>query len=180
MATLHHLSYPYHISLVNDPSLLHALYKPFYHVSSHYPGHRGISAPRCDVTETETSYHLDCELSGVADKGAIHVTWLANNVLVIHGSIVIAGGGTSDIASASTTESNANDEHMPEHQMKLFPRLLVHERCIGPFQRSFSFADKIDKEAMTFSLQNGLLRINVPKAIFQDTTNRVFVQSSTG
>lgn len=180
MSMIHHMSYPYHISLASEPSLLHALYKPFHHVSSHLPAHNNVSAPRCDVTETETSYHVDCELPSLGEQAAVHITWLENHILVIYGVFSKSDSDTDAISSAATAGSNAQREQVLQQQMKTFPRLIVHERCIGPFQRSLSFADNIDEEAMTFSLRDGLLQVNIPKAIFQDTLDRVHLQSSTG
>lgn len=178
MSTLHHLSYPYHISLAREPSLLHAMYKPIYHINSHLSGNN-ISAPRCDVTETETSFHVDCELPSLGNQGTVQVTWLENNVLVIYGDIVKFNRYTGEIGSA-IARSEAKGAAPMKKAMTTFPRLIVHERCTGPFQRSFSFADGIDKLAMTFTLSDGLLRVNIPKAIFEDTSDKVYPQSSTG
>jgi len=44
-----------------------------------------------------------------------------------------------------------------------FPRVLLHERYVGPFQRSFTFPDEVDADGMRASLKDGLLRIVVPK-----------------
>jgi len=43
-------------------------------------------------------------------------------------------------------------------------RFWVSERHVGEFTRSFSFADRVDQEAVKASLKNGILSIVVPKA----------------
>ncbi len=49
--------------------------------------HRDASAPRFNVTETETDYILDGELPGVTDQASVSVTWLLNQVLVVNGTV---------------------------------------------------------------------------------------------
>lgn len=58
-----------------------------------------------------------------------------------------------------------------------FPRQLLHERHIGPFERSFTFPGEVDTDKMQARLKNGLLRVIVPKK-FQPVTSdkRVPVQ----
>lgn len=166
------------MSLAHEPSLLHALYKPIYHVGSHFPGH-SVLAPRCDVTETETGFHVDCELPSLANRAAVHVAWLGSNVLIIYGEISKLDNATSESDSARL-DGKGSEEAAAHKEIRTFPRLIVHERGTGPFQRSFSFAENVDKLAMTYSLQDGLLRVNIPKAIFDETPDRVYPQSSTG
>jgi HSP20 family protein len=43
-------------------------------------------------------------------------------------------------------------------------RFWISERRVGEFTRSFSFADRVDQEAVKASLKNGILSIVVPKA----------------
>ena len=46
----------------------------------------------------------------------------------------------------------------PKHQY------WISERSVGEFQRSFRFESRVDQEAVTASLKNGILSIVVPKA----------------
>jgi len=46
-----------------------------------------------------------------------------------------------------------------------WPKRLLSERSVGEFVRSFSFPAGIDHDAVTASLQHGVLRIVVPKRI---------------
>jgi HSP20 family protein len=45
------------------------------------------------------------------------------------------------------------------------PKVLLRERHIGDFQRSFTFPTEVDSDHMEASLANGLLRIVVPKKV---------------
>ncbi|CUS12637.1 unnamed protein product, partial [Tuber aestivum] len=47
-----------------------------------------------------------------------------------------------------------------------WPKRLLSERSVGGFARSFSFPTVIDHDAVTASLQHGILRIVVPKKVF--------------
>jgi HSP20 family molecular chaperone IbpA len=49
--------------------------------------HSSVNSPRFNVSETETSYLLDGEFPGLADKRAISVEWTNNQVLIIRGTI---------------------------------------------------------------------------------------------
>ena len=42
-------------------------------------------------------------------------------------------------------------------------RYWLHERSTGTFQRTFNFSSRIDQEAVTASLKNGILSVVVPK-----------------
>lgn len=46
-----------------------------------------------------------------------------------------------------------------------WPKRLLSERSVGEFARSFSFPAGIDHDAVTASLQHGVLRIVVPKRV---------------
>lgn len=43
------------------------------------------------------------------------------------------------------------------------PQVLLSERRLGDFERSFTFPTEVDSDHMEASLANGLLRIVVPK-----------------
>ncbi|KAL2158846.1 hypothetical protein VTH06DRAFT_4038 [Thermothelomyces fergusii] len=43
------------------------------------------------------------------------------------------------------------------------PLYLRQERSVGRFSRTFTFADRVDADSVTASLQNGILSIRVPK-----------------
>ncbi|KAL2152891.1 hypothetical protein VTH82DRAFT_4046 [Thermothelomyces myriococcoides] len=43
------------------------------------------------------------------------------------------------------------------------PHFLYQERSVGQFSRTFTFADRVDADNVTASLQNGILSIMVPK-----------------
>jgi len=73
-----------------------------------------------------------------------------------------------DAANASSTSANnavANKSQQPEQQQAPpQSKYWVSERSVGEFRRSFSFPDRVDQEAVTASMKNGILNIVVPKA----------------
>jgi HSP20 family molecular chaperone IbpA len=181
MSTFQGFLHPHHVSLTRHPYSLQTLLQsvsdrvdPSY-VYSDKPPNRGFSAPRFNVTETETSYILEGELPGVRDKESINVVWLQNKALVVHGTIESAVAATTpapaqadEAKDANTTQPGASDgkppaEHKGGRSKITFPRQLLHERHIGPFERSFTFPDEVDMDNMKASLTDGLLSIVVPK-----------------
>ncbi|KAG0637641.1 HSP20-like chaperone [Tuber brumale] len=56
-----------------------------------------------------------------------------------------------------------------------WPKRLLSERSVGGFARSFSFPAVIDHDAVTASLQHGILRVVVPKKVF-DAGKRIEIQ----
>lgn len=87
---------------------------------------------------------------------------------------------TSDSASVKSHQATVEDENAPTTTETPEPKgkevekqpepeapkdhFWVSERRIGEFTRSFSFADRVDQEAVKASLKNGILSIVVPKA----------------
>jgi HSP20 family molecular chaperone IbpA len=93
MATLNCILHPHHVSLTHTPFTLQSLFHSFQdRVDPYYEfdggsSHKGVAAPRFNVTETETAYILDGEFPGVGDKSKVIVEWLQNQVLIIRGTI---------------------------------------------------------------------------------------------
>lgn len=91
MPAISSLLHPHHVSLIRQPfslpSLFHAFadkVDPFFE----YDGmstHKGVAAPRFNVTETEVSYILDGELPGISEKKSVVVQWLQSQILLISG-----------------------------------------------------------------------------------------------
>jgi len=93
-------------------------------------------APLADVYETPDAYVLEVELPGLARE---EVT------IEVRGAQLAVRGERDPVGARSAA----------------FHRL---ERRYGPFARSFRFADPIDAERVTAELEEGLLRIEAPKA----------------
>jgi HSP20 family protein len=57
-----------------------------------------------------------------------------------------------------TNTSEKSQQHPPEFEQ------LLHERHVGQFERSFTFPTKVESSGMRAQLENGLLKIMVPKS----------------
>jgi HSP20 family molecular chaperone IbpA len=92
-ASLNHILYPHHVSLLRSPFALQSLFHAFadridpYYEYDRMPSTKGVWSPRFNVTETQASFILDGELPGVTEKKSIRVMWLQNQVLIISGEI---------------------------------------------------------------------------------------------
>ncbi|KAF4615584.1 hypothetical protein G7Y89_g15290 [Cudoniella acicularis] len=66
-------------------------------------------------------------------------------------------------ATATETAAPAQEQPKPEAQTPR-PKYWVAERKVGEFARSFSFSQRIEQDAVTASLKNGILHVVVPKS----------------
>lgn len=69
---------------------------------------------------------------------------------------------------ATKVEKPADKREQPRCRVtrrEEWPKRLLSERSVGEFARSFSFPAGIDHDAVTASLQHGVLRIVVPKRV---------------
>jgi HSP20 family molecular chaperone IbpA len=94
-----------------------------------------VIVPRCDIYEDKDAVHLLAEMPGV-DETSIDVT-LERAVLTIAGRF----------------ESTAPDGHRP----------VWREFEGGEYRRSFELSNEADADGIRASIENGLLRVDVPK-----------------
>ena len=114
-------------------------------------GHTGSPTQSGTLTETVETTEQASETNSVkSHKATVEDEEPAN------GSAAQAGE-SSEVAKTATPEAPARAEQ-PQHQSWL------SERHYGDFSRSFSFASRVDQEAVKASLKNGILSIVVPKA----------------
>ena len=102
--------------------------------------HTDAWAPPIDVYETEDRYVIAAEVPGLARE---------NIDLAVEDSHLTIRGQRAEQAAGG-------GEVIHFHQI---------ERGHGAFSRTFEFASKIDVEAVTADLTNGLLTITLPKAM---------------
>ncbi|KAJ5944891.1 hypothetical protein N7516_005059 [Penicillium verrucosum] len=158
----------------------------FFKPQAHSPSF----TPAFDVRVLTNAYHLDGELPGV-DQSNIEIEFTDAHTLVIKGhtdrnsindddnnpnknddanssrSASPAGWhqatvededaestSSTDTAASKTTSSPAGDDQ---------PYFWTKERSIGDFQRTFSFAARVDQDNVRASLKNGVLSVVVPK-----------------
>jgi len=199
MPAIDRLLHPQHVSLVRPPFTLPSLFHAFadrvdpYYEYDGIP-RNGVVSPRFNVTETETKYILDGELPGVCEKNSILVRWLQNQVLLISGETKPGDteSGTDPFEAGTVkNELQAPKQHedapapdrqkieveaMTEKPQVIYPRHLLRERALGPFQRSFTFPDEVDADAMKANLKDGLLRVVVPKMSKESSGKRIQVE----
>ncbi|KAL7270304.1 hypothetical protein RUND412_006990 [Rhizina undulata] len=144
-----------------------------------------VFSPNFDVWETPDSYILDGELPGVKDKSRIEIEFIDSQTLVIHGRIerptillqtkevertatpkrlypVVDDKMDEDVKppKGSPLNSSKIQSRKPEPQPV---KCWVSERAIGEYERRFSFPASVDLDRVTAALEDGLLRIIVPK-----------------
>jgi HSP20 family protein len=98
---------------------------------------QGAWVPLADVVETPEAYVVEVELPGLGKDEVI---------VQAHGDeLVVRGERRPDLGS----------------QPQSFHRL---ERRYGPFSRGFRFSEEVDPDRVTADFDDGLLRLQVPKA----------------
>ena len=102
-------------------------------------GAAGFSTPKAEFSETDKSYALSCELSGLTEKD-IELT-------VQDGVIEIKGH----------KEARRDEEDAKKN-------FHFSERSYGAFQRSFRTPENVDERAITALFENGVLTVTLPKA----------------
>jgi HSP20 family molecular chaperone IbpA len=134
-------------------------------------GRKGAGAvsqwhPKFDIRETDTAYELHGELPGI-DKKDISIEFPEPQTLIVRGKTertytsgtppagLIEGGGSGDKQVASQQQ---------QQQPKDLAKYWLSERSIGEFSRTFNFPTRVDSEAVTAGLKDGVLSVVVPKA----------------
>jgi len=64
------------------------------------------------------------------------------------------------VPATQKSEAPAAQAQAPKNNEKLW----LYERSVGEFTRAFTFAARVEHEGVTASLENGVLRVTVPKA----------------
>jgi HSP20 family molecular chaperone IbpA len=78
-------------------------------------------------------------------------------------SVVSASSSSS---SAKKAENKDNKRQEQPHDEEPPRKVWLSERNYGDFQRTFSFPSPVDTESVSAKLENGLLTVVVPKAVF--------------
>lgn len=163
-------------------------------VSDKKPQNRSLRAfsPNFDVYETAEAYYLEGELPGLSDKNAIDIEFADDRNMMIRGRISRSAPKTTSEQpveekrrSLNPTVEDTDDEddlgysvvHHEEkgkqveksvqEEQKEERKIWLSERTFGAFQRSFSFPTPVDLDKTQATLEAGVLRIMVPKHVFQ-------------
>jgi len=140
--------------------------------------------PRFDVLETNNAYELHGELPGLAKENLV-IEFPEPQTLTIRGRTERTY--TAGTAPAATTEENHRSSHQatvedddaeaknksavqkrPEEERPAAAsdkaKYWLSERSVGEFSRTFDFPTRVDQEAVSASLKDGVLSVVVPKA----------------
>jgi HSP20 family protein len=113
---------------------------------------QGVFKPRLDLGATEDAYSISVEVPGVEAKD-VHVD-IANDILTIRG------------------EKKQEKEEKDRHYYRL-------ERSYGNFQRILSLPEDADRDNVTASFKNGILRVKIPrKPLPAPDVRKIDIQSS--
>ncbi|KAH8602857.1 putative 30 kDa heat shock protein [Bisporella sp. PMI_857] len=128
--------------------------------------------PKFDVTEHGDVYELHGEFPGI-DQKDIEIEFSDNQTLHIKGrterSYTSGTPPTGQIENGkpagAITEGEQRTPHKPTTEKRAdAPKHWISERSIGEFSRSFTFPVRVDQDAVTASMKNGILSIVVPKS----------------
>lgn len=137
--------------------------------------------PKFDVRETDNAYELHGELPGI-EREKIDISFTDPQTLVIRGRternytagtppaqqaiITEKGGDHAESASPKDKEPSGAEKNNGNNNTSKgsFEKYWVQERSIGEFARTFSFPSRVDQDAVSAKLNNGVLSLTVPKA----------------
>jgi HSP20 family protein len=149
-------------------------------------------APKFDVKELPEAYELQGELPGIEQKD-VDIEFTDYATLTVRGRnerSYTSGTPPTGLVEGPIAQGaleNGHKEHQatvedepetPNKQVTKAPvkpapqepeaKIWVSERSVGEFSRSFSFPERIDQDAVSASMKNGILSIVVPKAKKQE------------
>jgi HSP20 family molecular chaperone IbpA len=142
---------------------------PLFRLLDDYDTHRSSGqsnmrsfAPKFDVRESETSFHLDGELPGISQED-INIEFTDPQTLVVKGRTE-RNYHTTKPAEQSGDEQSVEATEKTSKPSKADHRYWAKERSVGEFSRAFSFPIRVDQDNVKASLKNGILSVVVPKA----------------
>jgi HSP20 family molecular chaperone IbpA len=74
------------------------------------------------------------------------------------------GGNDTTVAKSTPANNGAESSKTENAASQPKSKYWVYERSVGNFQRSFTFASRVDHDNVSASLENGILTVIVPKA----------------
>ncbi len=142
--------------------------------------------PKFDVRETDTAFELYGELPS-AERENIQIEFVDDNGLAIRGHIerAYSSHSASGAAAAITEKGDEHQSHkanvenenenedsnrqVSKHVEKNtssppVDKFWLSERSVGEFSRNFTFPTRLDHDAVSASLDKGILTVVVPKA----------------
>jgi len=169
----------------NYPPTLFMLHHPLEHnvIRSHFPSlyshHHDAEhmiSPEADVREEKSEYWVEISLPGVSDSDSIIIESPTPRQITVSSTVerpplptavpsTSKGdiGKDGDAVNGHAGTPDALEKSEKDHHFK--SRFLVAERNVGAFHRTFAFPQDIDDDHIRAKLENGLLRIQVPKLV---------------
>ncbi|KAJ5288901.1 30 kDa heat shock protein [Penicillium angulare] len=136
-----------------------------HHRSSQHASAYRHFYPKFDLRESDDAFHLDGDLPGI-NQNAITIEFSDAQTIVIKGHIEReyhrANPKTTERSIKESTEAS-EDQEKKVNKKALPHRYLASERTVGEFRRTFSFASRVDQDAVKANLSNGVLSITIPK-----------------
>ena len=136
-------------------------------------------SPNFDVHETEHEYVLEGELPGLSDKKNVSIEFTDDKTILVHGRIERSRTAYRDTQGNVTTKTIEQGEEQKQIEggsenkkgkgkeegkdKKGDLKYWVSERSVGEFSRPFSFPTSVDIDRVKASLDNGILKVVVPK-----------------
>lgn len=158
----HHLHVPPPLKHVQHA--VHDLAHPF---GDGYP----LPAPRCDVRETRSAYHVDVELPGLRDRRDVRLAWTGARSLFVDASVRRQPVPEEQEEEETKEEETAGQdkEEQKKRKKKKTTEKPVHflrrERKTGEFARGFNFPVDVEQDKTVAKLAYGILTITVPKKV---------------
>ncbi|WP_243018456.1 MULTISPECIES: Hsp20/alpha crystallin family protein [Candidatus Cardinium] len=119
-----------------EGDLIERIFNDFYSLLPDFSSKRNNVVPRIDVSESNSNYYIEAELPGIELKD-IEVQ-VNGHVLSIRAK-----------KEANTEQKDTN--------------YYIQERYTGSLQRSISLPNSADVEQINAKLQDGILRLTIPK-----------------
>lgn len=139
--------------------------------------------PDVDIRDAISQYLIELECPGVKDAADIHCQWTSSRHLAVSGTvarpeyvpcddrevIALMPGlcREKDLPLSSSLEQEGEQKKNGDGGSETPPPVYVvlGERRIGSFRRTFTFPVEVEHEGMTARLEAGLLRIRVLKKL---------------
>lgn len=136
-------------SLLNFRQDMDHLFDDFFRESQ--ATQKSAAIPKCNIAETENSYHIEVQLPGVTAK-EVDLS-LDNNVLTIRGE--------------HKDEQEQSDKN---YHSKEFSSTSI--------QRSWELPKNIDADNLKAAFESGILKIDLPKQDAQSSIKKIDIQDS--
>ena len=153
---------------------------------SRHRGRQHTFQPKFDVCETDTAFELHGELPGI-ERDKVNIEFTDPQTLVVrgvtertftagtppaglveggrpHAGVISEKGEESAAAPPQDSGSGVEEVTRQDKPRAASDKFWLQERSVGEFARTFSFPSRVDQDAVSASLNNGVLSVIVPKA----------------